>query len=90
MTELRTVWEQPQNMWFKSGLAHKRQQSGVLSCVLALHALPMADPEVLEGSSSEELLLPLYTKSGASFPDVLTKIEPCWKSGSAHHVKPSS
>lgn len=90
MTELRKVWEQPQNMWFKCGLAHERQQSGVLRCVLALHTLPVADPEVLEGSSSEELLLYLYNKAGASFPDMLTKTEPYWKSGSAQHVKPSS
>ena len=63
MTELCTVQEQPQNVWFKSGLVQERQQSGVLPCVLALpvfldgwNALPVADPEILEGSSSEELL----------------------------------
>lgn len=70
MTELGTVREQPQNVWFKSGLVQERQQSGVLPCVLALpvfldgaNALPVADPEILEGSSSERLLLTLVHQS---------------------------
>lgn len=36
MTGLCVVQEQPQNVWFKSGLVQERQQSGVLPYTLAL------------------------------------------------------
>lgn len=81
MTELCTVQEQPQNVWFKSGLVPERQQSGVLPCVLALpvfldglNAKPVADPEVLEGLSSEELLFICTPKLGPAFQTCSTRL----------------
>jgi len=80
MTELCTVQEQPQNMWFKSGLVQERQ-SGVPPCVLALpvflgcsNILPVANPEVLEGPSSEELLFTCTAKLGLAFQTCSTRL----------------
>lgn len=69
------VQEQPQNLWFQSGSG-----LALLSCILALlvfvdgsNTSPVADPDVLEGSPSAELLLH-FTKAGAGCADLLKRL----------------
>lgn len=69
----------------------------MLPCILALlvfvggsNTPPVADPDVLEGSPSAELLLHLFTKAGAGYADLLNETEPYSQVGSAQQLKPSS